>query len=378
MDHSDGNSRLNTALISNIHDAPGKLAVACTGGGSSAIAQLLAVPGASRTVIEAVVPYHEASLAAYIGGRPDQACSGQTARALAMAAFQRAMRFEPGGEPVLGVGCTAALATDRSRRGADRCYVAVQSIERTIEYALTLSRSDRDRAGQEAVCSELVLTGIAGALGLDAQTPGLLDGETLAERSVQAEPEWRALFTGEARVILRGDARPGVVFPGAFNPLHSGHRKMARLAEEITGLPVLLEISAFNVDKPPLDYLEMQARQQGLAGEFDFTFSNAPSFVDKSALFPGAIFIVGSDTLERIASPRYYHDSEELRDKAIEHIRNREVTFMVFGRMANGRFRGLTQIDVPENLRRISIDVPEERFRDDISSTHIRRDQRRG
>ena len=69
--------------------------IAVTGGGSEAPAQLLTVPGASRTVMEALVPYHPSALAEFLGGRPDQACSAKTARAMAMAAFQRAMKLEP-------------------------------------------------------------------------------------------------------------------------------------------------------------------------------------------------------------------------------------------------------------------------------------------
>lgn len=319
------------------------------------------------------MPYHEASLAAYIGGRPDQACSGKTARAMAMAAFERARRFEPSGERLLGVGCTAALVTDRSRRGTDRCFVAVQSIESTVEFCLSLSREKRDRADQEALCSQLVLHAIGRALGLDASEPALYPDESLSVQRVEARSEWRALFSGEIRVVSQGPTPPALVFPGAFDPLHRGHREMARIAMEMTGQPVLLEISAFNVDKPPLDYVEMALRQQGIGGEFDFAFSNAPTFVEKSTVFPGAMFVVGSDTLERIAATRYYHDSEALRDQAIELIRSQGVRFLVFGRTVANVFRGLDDVDITESLRRISQAVPENRFRDDISSTILRR-----
>ena len=363
---------LNDSLVASIHDMAGKLAIACTGGGSNAISRLLAVPGASRTLLEAVVPYHEASLADYVGGAPDQSCSGKTARAMAMAALRRATLLDPDSAPLFGVGCTAALVTDRDRRGTDRCYIAVQSVDLTVEYSITLSRSGRDRIGQESLCGDLVLWAIARSLGIGADRPDLLPDESLLEDKASAEPAWRALFTGDARLTgITGD-RPLLVFPGAFNPVHTGHREMARIAAELTGLPVLFEVSAFNVDKPPLDYIEMRKRQQGLTG-LPFVFSNAPTFVEKSALFPGATFILGSDTLERIAAPRYYHESRDLRDQALASMADKGVNFLVFGRVSAEGFRGLDEIDIPDSLRAMSRGVTEEQFRDDVSSTQIRR-----
>ena len=52
-----------TFLITQIHATPVMAMVVITGGGTQAIADLLAVPGASRTVLEALIPYSDASLA---------------------------------------------------------------------------------------------------------------------------------------------------------------------------------------------------------------------------------------------------------------------------------------------------------------------------
>ena len=58
------------------------------------------------------------------------------------------------------------------------------------------------------------------------------------------------------------------IFPGAFHPLHAGHRRMAQIAREWLGMPVQFELSVFNVDKPPLNYWEISDRvQQFDAGE---------------------------------------------------------------------------------------------------------------
>lgn len=320
------------------------------------------------------MPYDPEALADYIGGAPDQACSAKTARAMAMAAFTRARRFEPPGKNLFGIGCSAALTTDRARRGTDRCYVAVQSLACTVEYSLTLSRQGRDRTAQEGLCADTVIHAMLRAADIDGALPALLPDESLSQREQPALDAWTGLFSGHPACTSHAVTKPRLLFPGAFNPLHDGHRQMAKLATRITGETILLEISAFNVDKPPLDFISLQERADGLGDEFAFTFSNTPTFVDKAGLFPGATFVVGSDTLARIGAPRYYHDSVDLRDRAIDTIAARGVTFLVFGRVSDGTFLGLEDIDIPVALRNISRGVSEDEFRVDVSSTHLRRE----
>ena len=70
-----------------LHRSPWQGVFHVTGGGSGLLAELLTTPGASGTVLEAVVPYAPAALADLLGRAPDQACSPATARSLAMSAF---------------------------------------------------------------------------------------------------------------------------------------------------------------------------------------------------------------------------------------------------------------------------------------------------
>src|SRR5690242_20687906 len=95
-------------LISTVHASGRKAALAITGGGSGAIGELLRVPGGSRLLIEAQVPYDEQALAAYLGFAPAQACSADTAIALAQSARARAARLVPAGSDPVGLGATAA------------------------------------------------------------------------------------------------------------------------------------------------------------------------------------------------------------------------------------------------------------------------------
>ncbi|HMO87474.1 MAG TPA: CinA family protein, partial [Lacipirellulaceae bacterium] len=125
-------------LITAVHSSGRQIVLAVTGGGGRALSDLLDVPGASRSVLEAIVPYSDASLAQWLGAAPEQACSESTARAMAMASLVRARRLAPQTEPerLLGVGCSASLATNRPKRGEHRIHVGVQTIHETTAYTL--------------------------------------------------------------------------------------------------------------------------------------------------------------------------------------------------------------------------------------------------
>src|SRR6266404_9620712 len=109
-------------LISALHGSGRKAALAITGGGSGAVGELLRVPGGSRLLIEAQIPYDALVLESFLGFAPAQACSSDTAIAMAQTARARAARLVPPkteggtdlvGADLVGLGATAALVSDR-------------------------------------------------------------------------------------------------------------------------------------------------------------------------------------------------------------------------------------------------------------------------
>ena len=46
--------------------------------------------------------------------------------------------------------------------------------------------------------------------------------------------------------------------------------------------------------------------------------------------------------------------------------------FVVAGRLHHGEFQGLEQINIPSGFEELFIPIPEELFREDISSTELR------
>jgi hypothetical protein len=112
------------SLIEQIQSCGLKASIVMTGGGTTAISEILTHPGASRFVVEAYVPYSPAAFDQYLeptGQNPESYCSASAAVLLAKHAYTRASNLEKE-LPVIGFSCTAALQTNRVRRGTDRAY----------------------------------------------------------------------------------------------------------------------------------------------------------------------------------------------------------------------------------------------------------------
>jgi nicotinamide mononucleotide (NMN) deamidase PncC len=376
-------------LIAAIHRSGRQGVIAVTGGGSLAVSRLLSVPGASRFLLEARVPYASAALAEWLTRAPEQACSRETALAMAVVAFQRACQLTSNGNDVaIGVGCTAALVSDRPKRGAHRAWIATQTSSTTRLIELTLEKGRRDRVAEEHVVAESLLWLLGKSCGLDSLPDfPIQDGDGWREESVDAHPLLQELFrarrdavwnirpnNGTTRVWqAQSEAQPRALLSGSFNPLHEGHRELARAAERRIGGPVAFELAWINVDKPPLDFLTIEARCRQFE-DSPVVLTRAATFREKSRLFPNTTFIVGVDTAKRILNPKYYANESDMR-AALEEIRSNGCQFLVAGRIAGDRFETLSDLNTPDVARELFVELPESEFRRDLSSTELRQQQ---
>ena len=194
----------------------------------------------------------------------------------------------------------------------------------------------------------------------------LLAGEVaavLCQAEGQREPVERAAIAGAAGLA---------VLPGSFSPLHYGHRELARVAGEITGLEGVYELSVVNVDKPPLAAAEIRRRAAQFAGQGRVVLTRARTFREKADLFPGSVFVIGWDTLVRLIDPRYYGGSEEAMLTALAESWALGCRFLVAGRALDGAFRTLAEAALPAGFSPRFQALPESAFRADISSTELR------
>lgn len=334
---------MNSKRTDAILDSGFRAAFAVTGGGSTALNALLITPGASRFVADARIPYSPEALERFLGESVEQSCSSGTARKLARAAYLKSPPAEGCPKGGVGIACTAALQTDRERRGDDRAFICIKTEQSEKLYALYLSEASREK--QEAILSDWLLVLIAQAIG--------------AER--------------------------GLMLPGSFNPLHKGHLGMLNVAEQITGLRGVFELSSSNVDKPDIPEEEILRRASQIR-DIPVALTRAPRFTQKAERFPNTTFILGHDTAERLL--KKYHTfkgvifSKPWKDQW-EMFQALETKFLVAGRIfqcledvgegSSPRFQCLENLDLPKGFESLFEAIPENTFREDISSTELRR-----
>eukprot|EP00892_Ulva_mutabilis_P012424 jgi/Ulvmu1/9554/UM053_0043.1 len=402
-DATSGALAMNTAdkhaLVERLHCTPTKIVLFVTGGGSEAISDMLVVPGASATVLEARVPYATDATQELLGRPVASFCSQESAILLAKRGYQRAAQLAPPGMPILGMSCTAALRTVQDKRGDHRMHIACHTGTTTATYDITLEKNARSRAEEETVCSSAVLSVAAFHCGVsEDQIPvwpcfqNLTASDRVERGTVGDMDPVQALLDGKVRcveysgppgdrqVVVDAPRSKALILPGSFNPLHDGHWTLLDAAEKAVGEDVrcMFELCVRNADKGAISVEEIsnrlaQFQQQGLA----VVLTDASLYTLKAKLFPGAQFVLGYDTAVRIVMPKYYRDSEACMAADFAALHAAGCGFIVGGRVdgSSGRFLGLEDIDMPDVLKHVGVrfrGIPESQFRLDVSSTELR------
>jgi nicotinamide mononucleotide (NMN) deamidase PncC len=419
-------------VVSELHShsaslAPGGLrcAVVATGAGGHFVHALLSEAGASSTLVEAVVPYAVEAQARYLGYTPHNSVHASTVHDFAVTALGRAEQAcaaaaatpaasaegAGGGEVrTLGLAVSAALATNRERRGADRALIACATrrgdgggddgdgAPHYVQlYELTLTKGRRDRRGEDEVVSWAMLHALCRAAGVGAPSVAPRFPAALEDALPGGLRTWASPHQPDPIAALREGMVPsvtihplgritcatpfrGAILAGSFNPLHPGHTSLLRAAAAATALPMAFELAITNADKGALRAQEIQKRAHQFAGESTLLLTAAPTFVEKARTLPGCAFVVGADTAERLVMAKYYGDgSIGAMADAFREMAATGNSFIVAGRLSDetGCF---VNFDAPQACAAAGIafaapmfrSLTEQEFRLDISSSALR------
>jgi hypothetical protein len=364
-------------LITTIHAQSRPTVITFAGAGSQALWWLHGVAGSSRTIIEAVDCYSPASMQSHIGYMPARFVSQQTAIDMAKSAYIRAIDLGYTNQPI-GLSCTATIATDRIKKGEHGCWVAVCDGQFIHSYGLILHKGLRDRVGEEALISEVMIRVLARHVDVTTSINlDLADGEQLDRHLDSYDDALSQLLVGQHSIVEytqptyhARSVSNATILSGSFNPLHDGHRALLHTAINVTGKPGYFELSVINVDKPTIPYQVVRQRATQF-GTPSLLLSRAPRFIDKAQLMPGSTFVLGYDTAIRLLERKYYVNGNI--DAMFRQIANTGCSFLVAGRRMEGQPFQLFDVDsVPKQWRQLFETLDESTFRYDISSSQIR------
>lgn len=379
--------------IKLLHDSDVMAVLAATGAGAGLQQLLWGVAGSSRTLIDAQFPYSHAALADFLRGPVERTGNRVMALRMASAAYDRAVALkreaERAGRPLavehprlVGLGITAAVATDRARRGEDRFHIALRSEKgfRCVEHVFTKGDFSREEEGEivdlVALCGLFLEAGVSRPSMHSPIHPfshgagfELLKSEPVPEADFFKEP----LFLPDGARTTAGILTPNesILFPGSFNPLHEGHLLMADVVQKQTGRGVVFLITATHPDKGALPVDELWRRKAQFDWRAPVLFTQGDGlYVEKARRFPGFAFLVGADAVKGLLDTKYYGGEAEREDVLIE-LHELGTRFYVAGRKnpKTDEFETLDDLVIPHAFARLFIPV---QARLDLSSTEIR------
>ena len=192
------------AAVEAVHASPLRAVLNVTGGGAQSMGWVMAVPGASKTLIEAYVPYARESMIDCLGAEPAQYVSASTARDMAVAAYRRGARLRGGDRHLVGIGCTCALASSPPKKGPHRCHVATFGALGFAEYTLTMEKGRRDRWEEDGLASMLVVQALADAAA-ESEATGDVDDINIGNiKNSQQSGDDTHRRSGKTRGVARG------------------------------------------------------------------------------------------------------------------------------------------------------------------------------
>lgn len=357
-------------LVNKIHESSTKAYIVCSGGGSEVFPLLLSGGGGSKTLLAGLIPYSQDHLKEFICNVPDKVVSEETAYRMARRAYEKAA--DENDEAVVGIGLTASLrkVPDEREGRVHEVWAVLESSFKQIRmhfvfdqncfFLKNKERPDAVRNIEETACASIILkllaefSDVSSANVIELASIGVTEKYEITDFPVTMRI-WNNGFRKSATIPA-----PRLLFPGSFNPPHEGHLEMVKMASELIQQPCLLEISVRNVDKAELSKQQIAERLNTIHktalfndkdccfGVTDVILTNAPTFVEKSKLFPGSTFVIGFDTATRIVDPKYAGSIDDV----LQCFEDNKIKFILFPRIISGVLKDDLSV-LPERFKNL-------------------------
>jgi len=398
-----------SAFFRRINATPHKLCAAITGGGTGLFGKMLASGGASNTVLYAFVPYDQHFTNEYLHNPPEYGyCHPETARELAMRAYINACNWKwatKSDNPVIGIGGTSSLAKIGNERigRQHKIYIVLQTETKTntyeLEFPISKIASNHDRSIEENINDRMLLNAILDGCEINDYCPLITNNgsgydlsDFVKEESIivpytvvevlhkKVDFAVYPSIIGKKPRVISDPVHPKLILPTSCNPLHDAHIHMAKVAEDMTGLPCYFELCLYNADKPPVDYHSLEDRVE-IFRKKDLSngcciLTHTPLFGDKVKIFgPNVTFAIGADTAIRICQEKYYGSYENMM-RQLTYMKEMKTKFLCFCRGTKENY-----IQVPSYSKLVQLGMVELVSPDvhisDLSSARMREEQRK-
>ncbi len=367
-----------------------KIFIATTGAGAGIQQRIWETPGISKSFVGSCFPYSEGELEYFVGHQIDKYCSEATAIEMAMTAFMRA--YSEGQESTIGLGISASVATKEEHRGDHRIHAAICSDEGLFVVNRNLKKGKGiDYRFADGIEADTVgLSMIQQILGLKLKTfnqkiPLLPPTKEELDKALYDFPIWPQLIETPWKKNRLGSVPDDfVLYPGAFNPFHEGHKYIAERVFEKSnyrgvGGNILFELSRSTPHKKLVSVPNLLKRTWCLQFFGPVLWSKeAKLYHNKfdSELTKHMELVMGVDSFLRMMDPKWLGSESDVKtiQEMVRKLQNNCSHIYVADRMVDGKL--LNVYDVPERheFRKgfISrIDVPETLA--GMSSTEIRK-----
>jgi hypothetical protein len=347
-----------------------RFVITTTGGAFSSSSYLMSRPGASSSIVQLNGPYAQEATEKLMEEPTESFASLKAANELSITSLKQCRDLLDQKYNFIGVGVTAALATNRWLKGDHRLHIVITTDINRFTFSLNLYKGYppdpetpeklfRTRAQEDELCGKLVIFAIAYICKIIPLTffhslikenfLNIMDKydfndeifnnpihrllhSKIPEISDLRHEIVNSVLVVDDKYFINPSLKNIVMLSGSFNPMHDGHISMLQNACALNHTDGIFEMCVVNIDKPPLSFDDIIAR----IDTFDsrpVVLTNAPLFADKDKLFTGISYAIGIDTAIRLINPKYTYGDADLMIENILKMTFNNTKFYIGSRL---------------------------------------------